>query len=52
MTDRFRAVLARSAVPVVEVTGSPRARLSTAVDACDALLAEGWRLPPPPGRRS
>ena len=52
MTDRFRAVLAQSAVPVVEVTGSPRARLSTAVDACDALLAAGWRLPPPPGRRS
>jgi len=47
MTDRFRTVLAESGVPWIEVHGDPRARLAQALDAVDALLAEGWHLADP-----
>jgi NadR type nicotinamide-nucleotide adenylyltransferase len=54
MTQRFRAVLAGTGVPVVELTGSREARRRTAVEAVDALLAKGWSLvdpwPAPDGR--
>jgi hypothetical protein len=39
MTDRFRAVLADAGVPVVELSGSRAAQLTSAVAAVDALLA-------------
>jgi len=44
MTGRFREVLAASGVPVVELHGPHDARLATAVEACDALIAKGWSL--------
>jgi len=47
MTGRFRAVLATTGVPVVEVTGPPHLRLTTATAAVDALLDAGWRFHPP-----
>jgi NadR type nicotinamide-nucleotide adenylyltransferase len=47
MTDRFRAVLAGSDAPVMELTGPYGHRMATAVAACDALLAAGWRLTDP-----
>ncbi|MFY1703242.1 AAA family ATPase [Micromonospora sp. WMMA1923] len=47
MTGRFRAELATSGVPVVELTGSHRQRLARAVAACDAVLAAGWSLADP-----
>ncbi|MEV1330005.1 AAA family ATPase [Micromonospora costi] len=47
MTDRFRAELAGCGVPVVELTGPHPQRLARAVAACEALLAEGWRLADP-----
>jgi NadR type nicotinamide-nucleotide adenylyltransferase len=54
MTARFRAELARSPVPWLELTGPYRRRLADAVAACDALLARGWSLAEPlrprPGR--
>jgi HTH-type transcriptional regulator, transcriptional repressor of NAD biosynthesis genes len=42
MTGRFREVL--DGLPVVELTGSREARLATAVQAVDGLLAHGWDL--------
>ncbi|WP_432828345.1 AAA family ATPase [Dactylosporangium sp. CA-092794] len=47
MTGRFRAELAASGVPWIELTGPYRARLTAAVRACDALLAQGWNLASP-----
>jgi len=47
MTDRFRAELRDSGVPVLELSGPPRKRLAAALDACDALVAEGWSLAAP-----
>lgn len=47
MTGMFRDRLARCGVPFVELRGPHEVRLSTAVDACDALLARGWRLAEP-----
>ena len=47
MTGRFRAELAAGRVPWVELTGTYRARLRTALAACDDLLAQGWRFAPP-----
>lgn len=47
MTDRFRAELRGSGLPVLELSGPPRARLAAALDACDALLAKGWSLAAP-----
>lgn len=47
MTGRFRAELAGSGVPVVELRGPHAERLATAVAACDALLVAGWQLADP-----
>jgi HTH-type transcriptional repressor of NAD biosynthesis genes len=47
MTDRFRAVLAEGDVPWIEVHGDRSARLTQALGAVDALLAEGWQLAHP-----
>jgi HTH-type transcriptional repressor of NAD biosynthesis genes len=47
MTGRFREVLAAQAVPSLVLTGPFRARLRTALAACDGLLAQGWSWHPP-----
>ncbi|MFI5841403.1 AAA family ATPase [Catenuloplanes sp. NPDC051500] len=47
MTGLFRAHLATSGVPVVELRGSHETRLAIAVAACDALLNKGWSLAEP-----
>ncbi|MEU2251070.1 AAA family ATPase [Streptomyces sp. NPDC019224] len=47
MTDRFRAELTRTGRPFIELTGSREARLARAVEAVDALLAEGWDFAAP-----
>lgn len=47
MTERFRQILAESGVPFREMRGPRDVRLAAALEACDALLAEGWRLHPP-----
>jgi NadR type nicotinamide-nucleotide adenylyltransferase len=47
MTGRFREELRTSGAPVVEVTGPPDVRLAIALEACDALLAQGWSLADP-----
>ncbi|MFB8212725.1 AAA family ATPase [Streptomyces sp. NPDC056010] len=47
MTDRFRAELTRTGRTFIEVTGSREARLARAVEAVDALLAEGWDFAAP-----
>lgn len=47
MTGVFRERLAAGDVPTVELRGTPAARLATAVEACDALLARGWGLTDP-----
>ncbi|MFY1672069.1 AAA family ATPase [Plantactinospora sp. WMMB334] len=47
MTERFRAVLAESGAPVIELTGPLPDRLGTAVRACDEVLAAGWSLADP-----
>ncbi|GIG89864.1 transcriptional regulator NadR [Plantactinospora endophytica] len=54
MTGRFRAVLAGSGVPVIELTGPLADRLATAIRACDRVLAAGWSLADPllPRRRT
>lgn len=49
MQDRFREVLAAQEVPWLEVRGSRDERLTTAVAAVDALLANGWNLADPLG---
>lgn len=46
---RFREVLAAQEVPWLEVRGSRDERLTTAVAAVDALLANGWNLADPLG---
>ncbi|WNI25583.1 AAA family ATPase [Streptomyces sp. ITFR-16] len=52
MTDRFRAELTRTGRTFIEVTGSREERLARAVEAVDALLAEGWDFAAPlPERR-
>ncbi|MEV0647406.1 AAA family ATPase [Phytomonospora sp. NPDC050363] len=52
MTGRFRAELARTGRRFITLTGPHEERLSTAVAAVDALLAEGWRFTDPlPERR-
>ena len=38
MTERFRAELATTGVPWLELTGPYRRRLTTAIEACDAAL--------------
>jgi NadR type nicotinamide-nucleotide adenylyltransferase len=47
MSDRFRDELARRGLPYVFVTGPHEKRLTTAVDAVDALLARGWTFTDP-----
>jgi HTH-type transcriptional regulator, transcriptional repressor of NAD biosynthesis genes len=47
MTGRFRAELARTGREFIEVTGSHRERLGTAVAAVDELLATGWYFTAP-----
>jgi HTH-type transcriptional repressor of NAD biosynthesis genes len=47
MTDRFWTELRAAGAPVLEVTGPPQARLTTALQACDALVARGWSLADP-----
>ncbi|NED14464.1 AAA family ATPase [Streptomyces sp. SID9124] len=47
MTDRFRAELTRTGRPFIELTGSRETRLARAVEAVDALLAEGWDFAAP-----
>ncbi|RIV36919.1 AAA family ATPase [Micromonospora radicis] len=47
MTERFRAELVDSGVPVVELSGAHPQWLSRAVAACDELLAAGWSLADP-----
>ncbi|MEV4133571.1 AAA family ATPase [Dactylosporangium sp. NPDC049742] len=47
MTDRFRAELAAGRVPWIELTGTYRMRLRTALAACDELLTQGWRFAAP-----
>ncbi|WP_238014997.1 AAA family ATPase [Dactylosporangium sp. AC04546] len=47
MTQRFRDELAARDVPWIELAGPYRARLETALQACDALLAKGWNLATP-----
>lgn len=49
MTGRFREVLAAGTVPWIEVRGDREQRLRQALDAVDALLAEGWGLADPLG---
>ncbi|GAA2392763.1 transcriptional regulator NadR [Catellatospora methionotrophica] len=49
MTGRFREVLAGSAAPVVELSGSHEVRLKAAVTACEQVLSAGWGLAPPLG---
>ncbi|MFF4651158.1 AAA family ATPase [Streptomyces sp. NPDC001380] len=49
MTGRFREVLAASGTPWLEVRGDRDARLRRALQAVDALLAEGRRLADPLG---
>lgn len=44
MSERFRTELIRRELPHLVVTGSPEARLATAVDAIDALLGKGWHF--------
>jgi len=47
MTGRLRASLAGAGVPWIELVGPYRNRLTSAVIACDALLARGWDMTPP-----
>ncbi|MDQ1653844.1 MAG: HTH-type transcriptional regulator, transcriptional repressor of biosynthesis s [Cryptosporangiaceae bacterium] len=47
MTGRFRAELAARPVPHLELSGGRAERLARAVEACDAVLAAGWRLADP-----
>ncbi|GAA3242638.1 AAA family ATPase [Dactylosporangium siamense] len=47
MTGRFRAELAAGRVPWLELTGTYRNRLRTALAACDELLARGWSFAAP-----
>jgi HTH-type transcriptional regulator, transcriptional repressor of NAD biosynthesis genes len=47
MTGRFRDELAGQCVPHRVLTGSYRERLTAAVAATDALLAQGWAFAPP-----
>jgi NadR type nicotinamide-nucleotide adenylyltransferase len=49
MTGRFREVLADSPVRWIEVAGDRSERLRRALEAVDAVLAEGWRLGEPLG---
>ncbi|GII67445.1 transcriptional regulator NadR [Sphaerisporangium krabiense] len=47
MSGRFREELDRRALPHIVVAGSHEHRLARAVDAVDALLAEGWTFTDP-----
>jgi NadR type nicotinamide-nucleotide adenylyltransferase len=47
MTGRFRAELAARPVPYLGLSGGRAERLTGAVEACDEVLAAGWRLADP-----
>lgn len=47
MTGRFAEKLAASGVPYMVLNGSPESRLARAIDACDALISQGWALAEP-----
>lgn len=47
MSGRFQEELEKQGLPHLTVTGPHERRLAAAVEAIDALLAEGWHFDPP-----